>query len=391
VLLAAEVALAVVLLVGSGLFISSFVRLLAVDLGFETSNVLQVDLSPRGGNRVTDATLAAMSGQTTNIMNALRGVSGIENVAVVSGTPPLVQGRDGTSLTVPGRQGAPDGGIDVDDKLVSPAYFDVLHVPVIRGRAFAERDMLAGSPQVVILNDAAASTAFGQDDPIGATVSIGSSNGWTVVGVVRGVRLQGPEGDTEPEIYTPLNWQAFHGNPLLMLVVRTSRDPGALAPAVKSAIHAVAPELPAPPIDTYDALFGRLVAQRKFNMLVLALFGCLALAIAGTGIYGVMTYVVEQRTREIGVRMALGAEPARVVRMVLGSAMRTMAAGLAVGLAGGWLLSRFVRAFLFKSDAHDPLVYLGAGAVLIAAGLVAALVPARRASAVDPLVALRTE
>jgi ABC-type antimicrobial peptide transport system permease subunit len=144
-------------------------------------------------------------------------------------------------------------------------------------------------------------------------------------------------------------------------------------------------------MQTYDELFGVLVAQRKFNMIVLALFGIVAVAIAGVGIYGVMAYVVEQRTQEIGVRMALGADRSRVVGMVLGSAMRTLAIGLAIGLTGGWVLARFVRAFLFKSDAHDPWVYAAAGTVLVAAGLLAAIVPARRASRVDPVIALRAQ
>lgn len=390
VLLCAEIALAVILLIGSGLFVSSFVRLLRVDLGFETTNVLQVDLSPRGG-RPSDAAIAALQGMTTAITDQVSRVPGIEQQALVSGTPPLMLGNDRTSITVPGSTSQDSDIDDADEKLVSAAYFDVLHVPVIRGRAFTDQDVRAGAAPVVILNDVTATRLFGQTDPIGALVSIGDKDGWTVVGVVHATRLQGPESDPRPELYTPLTWQAFRGNPLLMLIVRTSRDPRTLTDAIKGAVHAAAPDLPAPAIRTYDELFGGFVAQRKFNMLVLALFGCLALAIAGTGIYGVMAYVVEQRTREIGVRMALGAAPSRVIRMVLGSAVKTMVTGLSVGLVGGWLLSRFVRAFLFNSDAHDPGVYLGAAVVLVAVGLIAAIVPARRASAVDPLVALRTE
>jgi ABC-type antimicrobial peptide transport system permease subunit len=144
-------------------------------------------------------------------------------------------------------------------------------------------------------------------------------------------------------------------------------------------------------MQTYDELFGTLVAQRKFNMVVLALFGILAVSIAGVGIYGVMSYLVEQQTQEIGVRLALGAEPSRVMGMVLARAARMMAIGLAIGLAAGWMLARFVGSFLFKGDPHDPMVYAASGAVLVTAGLLAALIPARRASRVDPVVALRAQ
>lgn len=146
-----------------------------------------------------------------------------------------------------------------------------------------------------------------------------------------------------------------------------------------------------PSAETYDQLFDAFVAQRKFNMVVLLLFGVLAITIAAVGIYGVMTYVVDQRTAEIGVRMALGADPTRVVRMVLTRAIVTIAFGLALGLTAGWLLSRFVQAFLFQMSAHDPVVYLSVGALLAATGIVAALAPARRAARVDPVIALRAQ
>jgi ABC-type antimicrobial peptide transport system permease subunit len=206
------------------------------------------------------------------------------------------------------------------------------------------------------------------------------------------VRLQGPEGDLRPEFYTPIDWrQRLRGNPILSLVMRTTTDPGTAGPAVRAAIRAAAPDLPATSIQTYDELFGTLVAQRRFNTIVLALFGILAITIAGVGIYGVMSYLVEQQTQEIGVRLALGAEPARVAGMVLARATRMMAVGLGIGLVAGWLLARFVGAFLFKGDPHDPIVYAAAVAVLVAAGLAAAFIPARRASRVDPVVALRAQ
>jgi putative ABC transport system permease protein len=366
------------------------VRLMRIDLGFDLSNILSVDVSPRRG--ATDADFAHLSTTVTAVVDAVRRVPGVQWTALVSGTPPLVLGDDRATITVPGKPTFADPDDWADDKLITAEYFRVLRVPTVRGRTFTDQDTVSGAPLVVLLNDVAAARYFPGADPVGASLLInGSAAPWIVVGVVGSVRLQGPEGDLRPEIYTPIDWrQHLNGNPILTLVTRTATDPGAVGPAVRAAIRSAAPDLPAP-IQTYDELFGTLVAQRKFNMIVLALFGTLAVAIAGVGIYGVMTYLVEQRTQEIGVRMALGAEPSRVIGMVLTGATRMMAIGLAIGLAGGWLLARFVGAFLFKGDPHDPIVFAAAGAVLVTAGLLAALVPARRASRVDPVVALRAQ
>jgi putative ABC transport system permease protein len=390
ILLAAEVALAVVLLVGAGLFVSSFVRLIRIDLGFDVSHILSADVSPPRG--ATDADFARLSTSVSAAVDAVRRVPGVQWAALVSGTPPLVPGDDRSVITVPGKPTFSNAEDFADEKLITADYFRVLRVPMTRGRSFTDQDSVPGAPPVILLNDVAAARYFPGADPVGATMQVDSATqAWTVVGVVGPVRLQGPEGDLRPEIYMPIDWrQHLNGNPILALVMRTTTDASTAGPAVRAAIRSAAPDSPAP-IQTYDELFGTLVAQRKFNMIVLALFGTLAVAIAGVGIYGVMTYLVEQRTQEIGVRMALGAEPSRVIGMVLTGASRLMAVGIAMGLTAGWLLARFVGSFLFKGDPHDPVVFAAAGAVLVAAGLLAALVPARRASRVDPVVALRAQ
>ena len=326
------------------------------------------------------------------MFDEVKRLPGIQAAALVSGTPPLILGDDRAAITVPGRPPVedPEGA---DDKSITSNYFTVLQVPLAAGRYLTDDDAVPGAPQVVVLNDIAAKKYFGSDDPIGTRIDIGSrpARHPTVVGVVRSIRLQGPESDLRPEFYVPLTWQEPLGSPLMTLVARTATEPGTLVQPVRTAIHSAAPNLVVPEPHTYDELFGVLVAQRKFNMIVLGLFGLLAITIAGAGIYGVMAYLVEQRTQEIGVRMALGAEPSRVLRMVLTRAAAYMTVGLAIGLAGGWMLSRFVQAFLFKSDAHDPIVYVAAAAVLVSAGLLAAFLPARRAARVDPVVALRVQ
>jgi predicted permease len=356
-----------------------------VDLGFDLDNVLSVDLVSR---KLTDADMPRTRATVTAVVDQVRRVPGLEAVAVAWGTQPLVTGNDRLTVTVPGQPAFDQPDDWADEKYITPDYFKVLGVPLVRGRLFTDLDVVPGAPQSVILNDVAATRYFGAADPIGAAIVARGNQ--VVVGVVRSTRLQGPEADLRPEIYEPLNWQRAFGSPLVTLMMRTTRDPASLVPTIRAAIRTAAPDLVVPDLQTYDQRFDRIVAQRKFNMIVLALFGLLAIAIAAAGIYGVMAYLVEQRTQEIGVRMALGADPANVARMVLLRATMYMTLGLAIGLAGGWLLSRFVQAFLFKLDAHDPFVYLSVAALLVATGLLASFIPARRAARVDPVTALRS-
>ena len=383
-LLVAEVALAVVLLLGSGLFITSFVRLMRVDLGFDFDNVLSVDLISR---KITDADLPKTRATVMAVVDQVRRMSGLEAVALAWGTQPLVSGEDRTTITVPGQPAFDQPDDLADEKYITPDYFTVLRVPLVRGRNFTAVDVEPGAPQAVILNDVAVARFFGTVDPIGRLIHADGDR--TVVGVVRSTRLQGPEANLRPEIYVPLNWQHAYGSPLVTLMMRTTRDPASLIPTVRTAIRTAAPDLVVQDPQTYGDRFERIVAQRKFNMIVLALFGLLAITIAAVGIYGVMAYLVEQRTQEIGVRMALGAEPTSIARMVLSRATLYMMLGLAIGLTGGWLLSSFVQAFLFKLDAHEPIVYLSVAALLVATGLLASFIPARRAARVDPVTALR--
>lgn len=390
-LLIAEVALAVVLLVGSGLFITSFVTLMRVDLGFDLDHVLSIDLSP--STRIRGGDMTPIVGPIAAAFDAVRQLPGIQSTALVSGTPPLIGGVDRSSVTVPGKPPFNDPDDAPDDKSITPAYFNVLGVPLVAGRFFTDDDLADGAAPVIILNDIAAARYFGQANPIGMTIGVsgGDIPSFTVVGVVRAIRLQGPETEARPEIYLPLNWHHGRGSPVMTLLMRTVGSPAAFAPTARFAVKAGAPTLTMPEPMAYADLFGKLVAQRKFNMVVLALFGLLAITIAAAGIYGVMAHLVEQRTQEIGVRLALGAAPVRVLRMVLSRAAWCLAAGLAIGLAGGWMLSQSVRSFLFRIDAHDVRVYIAAAAVLMAAGLAAALIPARRAARVDPVIALRAQ
>jgi predicted lysophospholipase L1 biosynthesis ABC-type transport system permease subunit len=241
-----------------------------------------------------------------------------------------------------------------------------------------------------VLNEEAAARYFDDRDPIGSMISIerGYAPQATVIGIVSNVRLSGPERAVRPEAYLAAAQGRFIGG---ALAVRTTGEPLALADPVRAAIRASLPEIPEPEAGTMESLLGEVLAQRRFNMLVVALFGGLALAIASAGLYGVMSYLVTQRTREIGVRLALGAAPGRVMNEVIGRGVVHIAAGVAIGLAAAWPLASLVEAFLFQVRPHDPAVYGGAAALLVVCGVIAAFVPARRAARVDPIIALRVE
>jgi len=239
-----------------------------------------------------------------------------------------------------------------------------------------------------VINEAAAAKYWPGSDPLGQHVKMNGKDR-VVVGIVRNIRHLGPETAPRQECYIPLAQNPPVGADLVM---RTSGDPLAVLPAVKAAIWSVNKEqrLSRDTV-TLEGYMDRLIAQRRFNMALLALFGLLGLVIAGVGIYGVMAYVVAQRTNEIGVRMALGATRGTVVGMVLGRAAVLMAIGLAIGLAGAWYLSSTVRSFLFEVEPTNPWVFASALGSLAAVGLLASALPARRAATIDPLVALRHE
>jgi predicted lysophospholipase L1 biosynthesis ABC-type transport system permease subunit len=246
-----------------------------------------------------------------------------------------------------------------------------------------------GAEPVVIINEAAARKYFPGEDPIGRSVNI-SREDRTIVGVVGDVHQASLEMEPRAEGYVPLA-QTPNLRGGSDLVIRTSGDPYDVVPAVKSAVMHVLPDVPLRNVSTMDELLNRRTAQRRLNMLLLGLFGLLGLVICAVGLYGVMAYVVSQRTREIGVRMALGATRAKVVGMVLANACALVGVGLIIGGAGAWYLGATARAFLFRLEPTDPRAFAAAVAALLLAAAIATIVPARRAASVDPVVALRAE
>jgi hypothetical protein len=286
---------------------------------------------------------------------------------------------------IPGRELPRNTDIALNQ--ISPDYFRAIKVPLLKGRLFTDADS-QNSPPVVILNQAAAARYFAGEDAVGKVVRLIGHR--TVVGVVGDIRHDGPESGWRTQAFVPIAQSRVLG---ATLVIRTVSGAQGILPAVRRAIWSEFPDAVPTRVDeqALGSYFDALVAQRRFNMLLLALFGILGLSIASVGIYGVMSYVVSQRTQEIGIRMALGALPSTILMSVLGSALLTVMVGLAIGLVGAWGLAGLVRGFLFDVQPHDPGVYAGVLLVLAITGFAAAFGPARRASAVDPLVALRME
>jgi predicted permease len=388
-LVVVEVALAVVLLVGAGLFVSSFVRLINVDLGLDYHNVLTVGVNPRLDTGEPDAWKIAES-RTPMLMNdALRriqAIPGVQVAAVTQGGTPLSGGSYRNVITVPGKPEFASEADQVDILKVMPAYSSVIRARVVNGR-YLTNDDTPGSPLVVVLNQESVRRFFGGRDPIGTTVKLDDAER-RVVGVVTDVRLGGPESPVRPEAYLPWAQTTSIGG---VIVMRTSVAPQSVASSVREAVQAVLPDVPVADPVTMESSLATMLSQRKFNMLLIGLFGVLAIVIAAVGIYGVMAYLVAQQTKEIGLRMALGARPQVILRSTLARATSLMAAGTIAGFAGAWLLAGSVRAFLFGVEPHDPVVYVAVAVLLAVSGLVAAAVPARRAARVDPMVALRTD
>jgi putative ABC transport system permease protein len=380
-LLVAEVALAVVLLVGAALFIGSFVSLIRIDPGFSPDHVLIAQISPRIESRAEPQDAGSAFAQ---IVERLAGVPGVVYASMSDGLP-LRSGVSATTLTIPGTAIDLTAGEMISVRRVTPDFHSVLRIPLRNGRLFNAADRADG-PAVIIINESAAKKYFPGENPIGRLIKVQENR--TIVGVVGDIHQTSLETEPMTEAYVPMAQARVPGGEL---VIRTSGNPYDMLPAVKSAVFEVLPDVPLRNVGTMEELIAKRVAQRKLTMLLLGLFGLLGLVIAAVGVYGVMAYLVSQRTREIGVRMALGATRSNVVGMVLLNACALVASGLVIGGVAAWYLSAASQAFLFRLESTDPRAFAAAVVSLSVAALVASVIPARRAASVDPMVALRSE
>ena len=383
-----EVALALVLLVGAGLLIRSFDRLSEVNPGFDSSSVISAQIVlPRVRYAESNNQLAFFD----QLLQSTRAMPDVESVALTSDAP-LSGGGNYLSFEVAGRPPASASTVQDAEVLVTgPEYFRTLRIPLRSGRIFSAQDD-ARATRVVVINSAMARRYWPGGEPIGARVTLGDpadSSSWrTVVGVVGDVRQNALNDDPYPQLFLPL---AQTPQRAMLLLARTTGNPSALSGPIRHAVTALDPDLPVSDIRTLDERLDQSIAQPRVSMMLLAIFALMALVLAAVGIYGVLSYTVTQRTRELGIRMALGAESNSVMRLVVGQAMVPALIGVGLGLAGAWGATRLMSSLLFGVSATDPVTFIVVALFLLAVALLSSWVPARRATRVDPLIALRAE
>jgi putative ABC transport system permease protein len=385
-LVVAEVALALVLLVGASLLLKSFVRLQNVHPGFEPKNILTMEVAlpllkyPRG------KPVADFYAEATRRVKTLPGVeaAAFTTILPLSGTNSdssfAIEGRDPTAEKV-----YPDEEI----RGITPEYFSVLKVPLLQGRFFNDGDQFEG-PGVIIVNNAFAKKWFPNQEVVGKRITFSDPRKpdvkWlTIVGLVGDMRHRGLDLDPKPEYYLAHNQTPYRG---MILTVRSAQDPRSLTSAIRREISRLDPDLPAANVRTLEQVTADSIAPRRLSVVLIGVFAAVALVLASVGIYGVMSFLVVQRTHEIGVRMALGAQRADVLRLVLGRAAKLVFIGTAVGLLLGVFSNQALRALLYNVGAFDLMTFVTVTVALAAVSLLASYIPARRATQADPMIAL---
>jgi putative ABC transport system permease protein len=382
VLVVSEIALALILLAGSGLLIRSFLRLQNVELGFRPENVLTMSISLPDKYK-TDQQQAEFFRSVLERTSVLPGVLKASAVTFL----PL----DLDFVFHVQREGhqAQNEGVTSNYFAISPAYFQAMGIPLVKGRAFSEQDNAQG-PRVAIINETLARRLFPNENPVGQRIYI--TNGpllWSeIVGVVGDAKQYGLDRPATPQVYEPYQQHTWSW---MSLAIRTSGDPLSVASAVRQQVAAVDKDQPVADVRTMEDIVALSITQQRFSLLLLSLFAGLALVLAAAGIYGVMAYSVIQRTREIRIRMALGARSSDVLRMIVGKGLALTLLGVAAGLAGALALGRFLVTLLFEVRPNDPATLAIVSALLVGVACAASYLPARRAMKVDPLVALRYE
>ncbi len=388
VLVVAEVGLSLILLVMAGLMIRSFAKLTNIDPGMSTANVMSMRIN-RSPAKSKDGTQNAIFFQ--NVIDRVKTLPGIEAAGVASHTP-FVYTED-WPITVENAANTEIQTQNIDTRTVSSDYFTTLQIPVVGGQVFSNEDG-PQSPPVVLVNQAMANRYWPNQDPLGKKIKIGgidSKSPWfTVKGVVKDSAQSALDEAVSPEVYFALGQMAGRYR-RMNLAVRTSVDPKTTLAAIQAAIREVDKDQPVYQVQTIGEMIRDSVSTRRFALTILILFAVLALVLAVSGIYGVISYSVTQRTQEIGIRMALGAQGGDVLRLVLGQFMRLTLVGIVLGLVAAYLLTRLMSSLLFGVTPTDITTFVLVPVCLSLVALVACLIPARRATRVDPLVALRYE
>ena len=384
-----EVAISFVLLIGAGLLINSFFHLRKLDPGFRADHLLtmKVDLS-----EVKYPDRDHRAGFFDEVIRRVRALPGVQSAAVANNLP-LTYNGDSMTVSIEGLPDPPpDQQLDVIYRVIGPGYFRTMGIPIIHGRDFTEQDE-GDAKDVVVISEKTAEHFWPGQDPIGKRLKPGlstSNSPWReVIGIVKDVRQNDLIAPPKMQMY--LSYRQLKNIPANALVVRTTIEPISLAGSVRNAIWSVDKDQSVADIDTMDHIVAEAVARQRFSMFLLGFFAAVALLLASVGIYGVMSYSVAQRTREIGIRMALGARRADVLQMTVKDGLKLVGAGMLLGVMAAFVLTRVMATLLYGISATDPITFLGISVVLLAVAILASYVPALRATKVDPMIALRAQ
>ncbi|MFI5232006.1 MAG: ADOP family duplicated permease [Gemmatimonadales bacterium] len=388
-LVVAEVALSVMLLAGAGLLIRSFNSLMSVDPGFRTENSISFAVSLPNAKYSRPEQQAAFM---TSLMDRMHALPGVQSTGAGFGMP-LTNFGFGFTFKITGHPPlSPNDEPDAQVRIATPGYFGTMGIRIVRGRGFTDADR-AGGPKVLLLTEAAVKKFFPGEDPIGKHVTFGMGGPLgplegDIVGVVADVKGSSLAAATQPQF-----WAAYDQWPMssMNVVLHTTRDPQAVVADARAAIKELDPDLAIDQVKTLDAVLAESVAQPRFYMVLLTAFALVAIALSAIGIYGVVAYLVGQRSRELGIRIALGATPSLVVRLVVREGVTMVAVGIGVGLAGALAVTRLMGALLFGVKSTDPVTYAAVTALLGVVALIASSVPASRAAHVDPAIAMRAD
>ena len=388
-LVMSEVAISLVLLIGAGLLINSFLRLRNVDPGFRTDNLLTMKIVlPDPKYRELERRVAFYNA----LVQRVESLAGVRSAAVTTNLPLYRQGNS-IGIGIEGRPEPPPGQeLIVVTRIVSPGYFDTMTIPLLSGRNLTEQDTET-TPNAVVISETMARRFWPNEDPIGKRISAGrveSEADWiSIVGVVKDVRQFELTAEPRPQMYMSYRQAGFFAP--RDLVVKTDVDPASMAATVRKAVWEIDKDQPVSNIRTMDEILASSIARQRFSMLLLAIFAAVALVLAAVGIYGVMSYSVAQRTHEIGIRMALGAQTSAVLKLAVGYGMKLVIIGIVVGLIAAFALTRVMATLLFGITATDPTTFTLISLLLVLVAAIASYIPARRATKVDPIVALRYE
>jgi predicted permease len=385
VLVVAETMFAVMLLIGAGLLLKSFARLQSVNPGFSAENVLTAQIA-LPASRYPDA--AATRAFWTRLLDGARAIPGVTVAAATTNVPFNGMVSSGSYSIVGRAQGPGEPSPHGRQEVVGGEYFKAMHIPLLAGRTFNDGDAI-DAPPVCIVDEYLAKKYFNGTNAVGQQIQRGNTARFTIVGVVGTINsIDLGQPVTKERIYYPVTQQPNRGGGMA-LVLKTALDPQSLVPQVRAAVRAIDPEQPIADVRTLEQWVSRSLQNRRASMLLLTVFGAVALVLSAIGIYGVLAFGVAQRVREFGIRQALGGDRASILALVLKQGLKTAGLGMALGLAASVALGRFLQTLLFEMTPRDPVVFAGVAAVLFAVAMAACYIPARRATRVDPMVALR--